>query len=56
MDFGCRHFSDNERKLPENLSGLSVNFLERLHNEILVGDGAFGTMLYSRGIGLDQPI
>ncbi|HEY6009292.1 MAG TPA: bifunctional homocysteine S-methyltransferase/methylenetetrahydrofolate reductase [Geobacteraceae bacterium] len=30
-----------------------MNFLERLHNEILVGDGAFGTMLYSRGIGLD---
>jgi homocysteine S-methyltransferase len=30
-----------------------VNFLERLHNEILVGDGAIGTMLYGKGVGLD---
>ncbi len=26
---------------------------ERLTNEVLVGDGAIGTMLYSRGVGLD---
>ncbi len=30
-----------------------MNFLERLHNEILVGDGAIGTMLYGKGVGLD---
>ena len=30
-----------------------MNFLERLHSEILVGDGAIGTMLYSKGVGLD---
>ena len=30
-----------------------MNFLERLHNEVLVGDGAIGTMLYAKGVGLD---
>jgi len=30
-----------------------VNFLERLKNEVLVGDGAIGTMLYAKGVGLD---
>jgi len=28
-------------------------FLDRLHQEILVGDGAFGTRLYEMGIGFD---
>ena len=30
-----------------------MNFLDRLREEVLVGDGAFGTMLYSRGVGLE---
>ncbi len=30
-----------------------MNFLERLKNEVLVGDGATGTMLYSRGVSLE---
>ncbi|MRR58513.1 MAG: bifunctional homocysteine S-methyltransferase/methylenetetrahydrofolate reductase [Deltaproteobacteria bacterium] len=27
-----------------------MNFLQRLHDQVLVGDGAIGTMLYSRGV------
>jgi homocysteine S-methyltransferase len=30
-----------------------VNFFERLQDEVLVGDGAIGTMLYAKGVGLD---
>ena len=30
-----------------------MSFLERLQTSILVGDGAIGTMLYARGVGLD---
>ncbi|MGD0586247.1 MAG: homocysteine S-methyltransferase family protein, partial [Oryzomonas sp.] len=30
-----------------------MNILDRLKTEILTGDGAIGTMLYARGIGLD---
>lgn len=30
-----------------------MNTIERLKNEILVGDGAIGTMLYSKGVGLE---
>ncbi|HEX2769773.1 MAG TPA: homocysteine S-methyltransferase family protein, partial [Geobacteraceae bacterium] len=30
-----------------------MNFLDRLQNEVLVGDGAIGTMLYAKGVGLD---
>jgi methionine synthase I (cobalamin-dependent)/5,10-methylenetetrahydrofolate reductase len=30
-----------------------MNLLDRLKNEVLVGDGAIGTMLYSKGVGLD---
>lgn len=30
-----------------------MNFLELIKEEVLVGDGAVGTMLYSKGIGLD---
>jgi homocysteine S-methyltransferase len=30
-----------------------VNFLETIRNEVLVGDGAIGTMLYAKGVGLD---
>jgi len=30
-----------------------VNFLDRIQNEVLVGDGAIGTMLYAKGAGLD---
>ena len=30
-----------------------MNFLDRLQNEVLVGDGAIGTMLYSKGVGLE---
>jgi methionine synthase / methylenetetrahydrofolate reductase(NADPH) len=33
--------------------GFPVNFLQTLRERIIVGDGAFGTMLYSRGVGLD---
>jgi homocysteine S-methyltransferase len=29
------------------------NFLDRLKNDILVGDGAIGTMLYAKGVSLD---
>ncbi|KAF0220461.1 MAG: homocysteine [Geobacteraceae bacterium] len=30
-----------------------MNFLDRMKNEVLVGDGAIGTMLYNKGVGLD---
>ncbi len=30
-----------------------MNFLDRLQNEVLVGDGAIGTMLYAKGVGLE---
>src|SRR6266568_6624513 len=30
-----------------------MTFLERLQTSILVGDGAIGTMLYAKGVGLD---
>ncbi|HTP65694.1 MAG TPA: bifunctional homocysteine S-methyltransferase/methylenetetrahydrofolate reductase [Geobacteraceae bacterium] len=30
-----------------------MNFLDRIQNEVLVGDGAIGTMLYAKGAGLD---
>jgi methionine synthase / methylenetetrahydrofolate reductase (NADH) len=30
-----------------------VNVLDSLHNQILIGDGAIGTMLYAKGVGLD---
>ena len=30
-----------------------MNFLETLKNDVLVGDGAIGTMLYAKGVGLD---
>ncbi len=30
-----------------------MNFLDRVHDSVLVGDGAIGTMLYSRGVGLE---
>ena len=30
------------------------NILKRLRNEILVGDGAIGTMLYAKGVSLDS--
>ncbi|SNB47731.1 bifunctional homocysteine S-methyltransferase/methylenetetrahydrofolate reductase [Geobacter sp. DSM 9736] len=30
-----------------------MNFLDRARNEVLVGDGAIGTMLYSKGVSLD---
>jgi homocysteine S-methyltransferase len=30
-----------------------MTFLDRLRREVLVGDGAIGTMLYARGVGLD---
>jgi methionine synthase / methylenetetrahydrofolate reductase(NADPH) len=30
-----------------------VTFLDRLRSEVLVGDGAIGTMLYAKGVGLE---
>lgn len=30
-----------------------MNFLDRLKNDVLVGDGAIGTMLYAKGVGLE---
>ncbi|MFA5073302.1 MAG: bifunctional homocysteine S-methyltransferase/methylenetetrahydrofolate reductase [Nitrospirota bacterium] len=30
-----------------------MNILERLQNEVLTGDGALGTMLYAKGVGLE---
>jgi len=30
-----------------------VNFLELVKEQVIVGDGAIGTMLYSKGVGLD---
>jgi homocysteine S-methyltransferase len=32
----------------------NVHILQRLQNEILVGDGAIGTMLYAKGVSLDS--
>ncbi|HEY4745742.1 MAG TPA: homocysteine S-methyltransferase family protein, partial [Desulfuromonadaceae bacterium] len=31
-----------------------MNILDRLKTEILTGDGAVGTMLYAKGVGLDS--
>jgi homocysteine S-methyltransferase len=31
-----------------------VHILQRLQNEILIGDGAIGTMLYAKGVSLDS--
>ena len=31
-----------------------MNILEKLKTEVLTGDGAVGTMLYARGVGLDS--
>jgi len=33
-----------------------MHFLERLENEVLVGDGAIGTMLYAKGVSLDANV
>ncbi|WP_306536126.1 bifunctional homocysteine S-methyltransferase/methylenetetrahydrofolate reductase [Geobacter sp.] len=33
-----------------------MNFIERLNNEVLVGDGAIGTMLYAKGVSLDANV
>lgn len=33
-----------------------MNFLESLKNEILIGDGAIGTMLYAKGVSLDANV
>lgn len=30
-----------------------MKFLDRIQSEVLVGDGAIGTMLYAKGVGLD---
>ena len=30
-----------------------MNFLELIQEQVIVGDGAIGTMLYSKGVGLD---
>jgi homocysteine S-methyltransferase len=30
-----------------------VNFLDKIKNAVLVGDGAIGTMLYAKGVGLE---
>lgn len=30
-----------------------MNFLDRVHREVLVGDGAIGTMLYAKGVSLE---
>ncbi len=30
-----------------------MDFLDRVHNEVLVGDGAIGTMLYAKGVSLE---
>ncbi|HLO26604.1 MAG TPA: bifunctional homocysteine S-methyltransferase/methylenetetrahydrofolate reductase [Geobacteraceae bacterium] len=30
-----------------------MDFLDRIKNEVLVGDGAIGTMLYAKGVGLE---
>jgi len=32
---------------------MSASFLERVRQEVLVGDGAIGTMLYAKGVSLD---
>ncbi len=33
--------------------GYLMNFLDRIREEVLVGDGAIGTMLYAKGVGLE---
>ncbi len=33
-----------------------MNFLECLKNEVLIGDGAIGTMLYAKGVSLDANV
>uniref|UniRef100_A0A831UFP4 Bifunctional homocysteine S-methyltransferase/methylenetetrahydrofolate reductase n=1 Tax=Geobacter metallireducens TaxID=28232 RepID=A0A831UFP4_GEOME len=33
-----------------------MNFIESLKNEVLVGDGAIGTMLYAKGVSLDANV
>ena len=33
-----------------------MTFLERLHDEVLIGDGAIGTMLYAKGVSLDANV
>src|SRR6266540_2583710 len=33
--------------------GLPMNFFDRIKNEVLVGDGAIGTMLYAKGVSLE---
>lgn len=30
-----------------------MTFLDRIHHEVLTGDGAIGTMLYNMGVSLD---
>src|SRR5690349_21065586 len=35
------------------LRGDSSSLRDRLGSEVLVGDGAIGTMLYAKGVGLD---
>jgi homocysteine S-methyltransferase len=32
---------------------MSLNFLDRVRHEVLVGDGAIGTMLYAKGVSLE---
>lgn len=33
-----------------------MNFLDRLHNEVLVGDGAIGTMFFAKGVSLEANV
>ncbi len=39
--------------MSRNYQSRSLQFLHRLANEVIVGDGAMGTLLYSRGIPLE---
>ena len=41
------------KNIQKNRLGIAVNFIDRLKNELLVGDGAIGTMLYAKGVGLE---
>jgi homocysteine S-methyltransferase len=41
------------KNIQKNRLGIAVNFIDRLKNELLVGDGAIGTMLYTKGVGLE---
>ena len=45
-------FSDHPMK---SYSERGKRFLDILENRVIVGDGAMGTLLYSRGISLDLP-